>query len=42
MEMLNVCLFLRFHMPIVLLTLANLRGLNSWDTSVLGPLVHEL
>jgi len=42
MEMLDVALSLRFHMPIVLLTLANLRGLNSWDTHTLGPLMKDL
>ena len=42
MEMLDVCLTLPFHMPVVLLTLANLRGLNSWDSKVLGPFDREL
>ena len=42
MEMLDVRVMLRFHMPIVLLTLANLRGLNSWDSQTLGPLVKDL
>ncbi len=42
MEMLDVRQMLRFHMPVVLLTLANLRGLNSWDTVYLGPLVNDL
>jgi hypothetical protein len=42
MEMLDVRQMLRFHMPVVLLTLANLRGLNSWDTETLGPLIQDL
>ena len=42
MEMLDICLTLRFHMPAVLLTLANLRGLHSWDAANLANLVDKL
>ena len=42
MEMLDVALTLRFQMPVVLLALANFRGLDSWDSKVLAPLVKDL
>eukprot|EP00957_Ditylum_brightwellii_P184730 14069993-Ditylum_brightwellii.AAC.1 len=42
MEQLNVNVILRFHMPVVLMTLANLRGWNYWDSAVLGPFITEL
>ena len=42
MEMLDVAQTLRFHMPVVLFALANFRGLDSWDSKVLAPLVKDL
>jgi hypothetical protein len=42
MEQLNPFETLRFHMPSVLSTLANLRGRNVWDTKVLGPFIKRL
>uniref|UniRef100_A0A7S2ETP3 Uncharacterized protein n=1 Tax=Ditylum brightwellii TaxID=49249 RepID=A0A7S2ETP3_9STRA len=42
MEQLNVNVILRFHMPFVLMTLANLRGWCSWDSMVLGPFITKL
>ena len=42
MEMLDVAMALRFHVPVVLLVLANFRGLDSWDSETLGPLVKDL
>jgi hypothetical protein len=41
-ELLNPFETLRFHMPVVLLTLATLRGRNFWDSKVLGPMVKKL
>ncbi len=32
---------MRYHMPIVCLVLASLRGRNKWDTRVLGPFVRK-
>jgi len=42
MEQLDPFQTLRFHMPNVLSTLANLRGRNAWDTKVLGPFIKKL
>eukprot|EP00957_Ditylum_brightwellii_P145244 11062648-Ditylum_brightwellii.AAC.1 len=42
MEQLNVNVILRFHMPFVLMTLANLRGWCSWDSMVLAPFITKL
>lgn len=42
MEQLNVCLSMRLHLPIVLFTLANQRGLCSWDIKNLGEKIKEL
>lgn len=42
MEQLNPFEMLRFHMPVVLLTLSSLRGRNKWDSTVLGPVVERL
>eukprot|EP00957_Ditylum_brightwellii_P194925 14850702-Ditylum_brightwellii.AAC.1 len=42
MEQLNVNVILRFHIPFVLMTLANLRGWCSWDSMVLGPFITKL
>lgn len=42
MEQLNPFETLRFHMPIVLSVLANLRGRNVWDTTTLGPFIKRL
>jgi len=42
MEQLNPFETLRFHMPVVLHVLANLRGRNAWDTKVLGPFIKRL
>ena len=42
MEQLNPFETLRFHMPVVLLTLSSLRGRNRWDSEVLGPIVRRL
>ena len=42
MEQLNPFETLRFHMPVVLLTLSSLRGRNKWDGQVLGPFVRKL
>jgi hypothetical protein len=42
MEQLHPFEILRFHMPIVLVTLSNLRGRNKWDSAVLGPFLHRL
>ena len=41
-EQLNPFEALRFHMPVLLLTLASLRGRNRWDGQVLGPFVRKL
>ena len=41
-ELLNPFDIMRFHMPIVLETLVNLRGRNSWDVKVLGPFIKRL
>jgi hypothetical protein len=41
-ELLNPFEILRFHMPLVLATLANLRGRNSWDVKILGPFMKKL
>jgi len=41
-ELLNPFETLRFHMPVVLLTLATLRGRNFWDSKVLGPMMKKL
>ena len=42
MEQLDPFETLRFHMPVVLLTLATLRGRNQFDSEVVGPMVHKL
>lgn len=42
MEQLDPFQTLRFHMPEVLSTLANLRGRNAWDTRVLGPFIKKM
>jgi hypothetical protein len=42
MEQLNPFETLRFFMPIVLSTLANLRGRNIWDMTTLGPFIKRL
>lgn len=42
MEQLNPFETLRFHMPSVLSTLANLRGRNVWDMTTLGPFIKRL
>ena len=42
MEQLDPFDTLRFHMPLVLSTMANLRGRNTWDTKVLGPFIKKL
>ena len=42
MEQLNPFETLRFFMPIVLSTLANLRGRNVWDMTTLGPFIKKL
>lgn len=41
-ELLNPFETLRFHMPIVLLTLMNFRGRNRWDSKVLAPMIYKL
>jgi hypothetical protein len=42
MEQLHPFEILRFHMPVVLVTLSNLRGRNKWDSVVLGPFLYHL
>jgi hypothetical protein len=42
MEQLHPFEILRFHMPVVLMTLSNLRGRNKWDSAVLGPFLYRL
>jgi hypothetical protein len=42
MEQLQPFEILRFHMPVVLLVLSNLRGRNKWDSAVLGPFISRL
>jgi hypothetical protein len=42
MEQVNPFETLRFHMPIVLVTLSSLRGRNRWDSEVLGPFIKRL
>jgi len=42
MEQLNPFETLRFHMPVVLVTLSSLRGRNTWDRVVLGPVMKRL
>lgn len=42
MEQLNPFEVLRFHLPITLNLLANLRGRNVWDMRVLGGYLHRL
>lgn len=42
MEQLNPFEALRFHMPVVLTVLANLRGISFWDRDVLGPFMTKL
>ena len=42
MDQLDPLEALRFHMPVLLLTLASLRGRNQWDSRVLGPVICEL
>jgi hypothetical protein len=42
MEQLHPFEILRFHMPVVLVTLSNLRGRNKWDSAVLGPFLNRL
>lgn len=41
-EQLDPFEFMRFHMPIVLLTLSNLRGRSTWDSRILGPFMRKL
>jgi hypothetical protein len=41
-ELLNPFETLRYHLPDVLLVLANLRGRCNWDAKVLAPLVYRL
>ena len=41
-ELLDPIHTLRFHMPVVLVTLTNLRGRNNFDRKVLGPLIQRL
>lgn len=41
-ELLNPIHTLRFHMPIVLVTMTNLRGRNRFDSEVVGPLIRRL
>ena len=42
MEQLDPFETLRFHMPVILVTLASLRGRNKWDARVLGPFIRRL
>jgi hypothetical protein len=42
MEQLHPFEILRFHIPVVLVTLSNLRGRNKWDSTVLGPFLNRL
>lgn len=42
MEQLHPLEILRFHVPVVLVTLSNLRGQNKWDSAVLGPFLNRL
>lgn len=41
-ELLDPIQTLRFHMPVVLVTLTNLRGRNNFDGDVVGPLMRRL
>jgi hypothetical protein len=41
-ELLSPFEVLRFSMPVVLSTLATLRGRNKWDSKVLGPMIGKL
>ena len=42
MEQIDPFEALRFHLPIVLTHLVNLRGLNKWDSQVLAPFIQTL
>ena len=42
MEQLNPFELLRFHLPVVFLVLTSLRGITSWDATVLAPFVARL
>ena len=42
MEQIDPFETLRFHLPLVLTHLVNLRGLNKWDSQVLSPFVRKL
>jgi hypothetical protein len=42
LELLNPFEVLRYHMPVVLTVLANLRGRTDWDSRVLAPMVQRL
>jgi hypothetical protein len=42
MEQLDPFETLRFHIPVVLVTLASLRGRNRWDSHVLGPFISKI
>jgi len=42
MEQINPFEIMRFHMPIVLMTLTVQRGLNKWDATVLATFVRKL
>jgi hypothetical protein len=42
MEQLSPFELLRFHMPVILVGLTTLRGINHWDAEVLGPFVAKL
>jgi hypothetical protein len=41
-ELLSPFETLRFHIPVVLMTLSTLRGRNKWDSQVLGPMIEKL
>lgn len=41
-ELLDPIKAIRFHMPVVLMTLTNLRGRNNFDGDTLGPLIRRL
>jgi len=42
MEQINPFEIMRFHMPIVFMTLTVQRGLNKWDATVLAPFIRKL
>jgi hypothetical protein len=41
MEQLDPFETMRFHMPVVCVVLASLRGRNRWDVQVLGPFIRN-